>query len=160
MKLNNIYHDLQDCFIKIRHYSFTNSFDLVLLEKTINKIKNYERYIVNNQLQNEHTILLYCINTLLGIIDENDKKKICAFADTIHNIPEIYIGKRNIESFSFEIKEFCDKYGKEYFAEIYEGSNTQVKTNNGIEFVHPFQKEVVAVNGHHFFFLLRLAENL
>ena len=123
MKLNNIYHDLQDCFIRIRHYSFANSFDLILWEKTIEQIKIYEQYITENQLQSEHQILLYCIKTLLQIIDENDKMKICDFADTIHNIPEIYIGKRDFDSFSFEIKEFCDKYGKEYFAEICSGSN-------------------------------------
>ena len=124
MKLNDIYQDLQDCFIKIRHCSFTNSLDCVLFEKTIEKIKIHEQYITENQLQNEHQILLYCIKTLLQIIDENDKNKICDFADTIHNIPEIYFGKRDFDSFSFEIKEFCDKHGKEYFAEIYESANT------------------------------------
>ncbi len=124
MKLNEIYYGLQDCFIKIRHYSFADCEDDVLFETTVEKIKNYEKYLVDNQLQNEHIILLYCINTLFEIIDENDIKKIFDFADAIHNIPEIYIGKRDFDSFSFEIKEFCDKYGKEYFAEIYEGSNT------------------------------------
>lgn len=124
MKINEIYYDLQDCFIKIRYYSFADCEDDVLFETTVEKIKNYEKYIVNNQLQNEHKILFYCINTLLEIIDENDKKKIFDFADTIHNIPEIYLGKRNFESFSFEINEFCEKYGKEYFGEICRGSNT------------------------------------
>ena len=123
MKLNEIYYGLQDCFIKIRHYSFADCEDDVLFETTVEKIKNYERYIVDNQLQNEHKILLYCINTLLEIIDENDKKKICDFADTIHNIPEIYFGKRNFESFSFEINEFREKYGKSYFAEMCRSSN-------------------------------------
>ncbi len=124
MKINETYCDLQDCLIKIRYYSFGECEDDVLYETTVEKIKNYKKYIVDNQLQNEHKILLYCINTLLEIIDENDKKKILDFADAIHNIPEIYIGKRDFDSFSFEIKEFCNKYGKEYFAEIYEGSNT------------------------------------
>lgn len=124
MKLIEIYYGLQDCFIKIRHYSFADCEDDVLFGTTVENIKNYEKYIVDNQLQNEHKILLYCINTLLKIIDENDKKKIFDFADAIHNIPEIHIGKRDFDSFSFEINEFCDKYGKEYFAEIYEGSNT------------------------------------
>ncbi|MBR5525107.1 MAG: hypothetical protein IKU51_07560 [Clostridia bacterium] len=124
MKINEIYCDLQDCFIKIRYYSFGECEDDVLYKTTVERIKNYKKYIVDNQLQSEHKILLYCINTLLEIIDENDKKKILDFADAIHNIPEIYIGKRDFDSFSFEIQEFCNKYGKEYFAEIYEGSNT------------------------------------
>lgn len=123
MKLNEIYYGLQDCFIKIRHYSFANCEDDVLFETTVEKLKNYKKYIVDNQLHNEHRILLYCLNTLLEIIDENDRKKIADFADAIHNIPEIHIGKRDFDSFSFEIKEFCDKYGKEYFAEIYDSSN-------------------------------------
>lgn len=122
MKLNDIYHGLQDCFIKIRYCSFPDSFDQVLFERTVKQIKIYERYITDNQLQGEHQILLYCIKTLLLIIAENDKKKINDFADAIHNIPEIYLGKRDFDSFSFETREFCDKHGKEYFEEISERS--------------------------------------
>ncbi len=124
MKLKNIYHDLQDCFIRIRHFSSCNTFDGMLLVKTTEQIKIHERYITENQLQSEHRILLYCIKTLFEIINENNKNKIFDFADAIHNIPEIYLGKRNFDSFSFEIEEFRKKYGKAYFAELCSGSNT------------------------------------
>lgn len=118
MRMDNIYYNLQECFIKIRHFSSCNTYDLVLYDKTIQEIKIHEKYIIENQLQNQHRILLYCIKTLFQIINEKNKKKIFDFADTIHNIPEIYLGKRNFESFYFEINEFCKKYGKEYFQEI------------------------------------------
>ena len=58
---------------------------------------------------------MYCINTLLEIIDENNEKKIFDFADTIHNMPEICLGKCNIYSFAQEITEFQKMYGKGYF---------------------------------------------
>ena len=62
----------------------------------------------------EKRLILYCIDTLLEIINENNEKKIFAFADTIHNMPEICLGKRNIYSFTQEILAFQKIYGKDY----------------------------------------------
>ena len=66
----------------------------------------------------EKNILLYCIDTLFEILNEGDKQKNFDFADAIHNIPEIYMQKRNLYSFRKELKAFQKKYGKHYFAFI------------------------------------------
>ena len=42
MKPNDMYQDLQDCFIKIRHFSSAYNLDYSLYEETIEKIKIYE----------------------------------------------------------------------------------------------------------------------
>ena len=115
MNLNQIYSGLQDSFIRIRHYVSVGSYNQKLFEDTINQIKDYQKFIVDNQFCSECPILLYCIETLFEIIDENNKEKLYHFADTIHNMPEIYLKRRSIESFSLEIETFCDMYGNSYF---------------------------------------------
>ena len=67
-------------------------------------------YIEKEQDKNNHNLLLYCIDTLFEIIQENNREKTFDFADLIHNMPEIYLSKRNIKSFKREIRIFNKKY--------------------------------------------------
>ena len=113
MNLADLYKELQNCFIKVRHYSSID--DQELLKDTLERISGYKKYIIDNRLGPECPILVYCINTLFEISAENNKKKLYNFADVIHNMPEIYLGKRTYDSFSFEITSFCDLYGDSYF---------------------------------------------
>lgn len=112
-KLADIYKELQNCFIKIRHCSYID--DQELLKDTLEQIENYEKYILDNQLESECPLLVYCMKTLFEISTENNEKKMGAFADTIHNMPEIYLGKRTYDSFSSDITSFCEIYGDSYF---------------------------------------------
>ena len=113
MNLADLYKELQNCFIKVRHCSSIDDQDL--LKDTLNRIRDYEKYIMDNRLGSECPILLYCIKTLFEIGAENNKKKMYDFADTIHNMPEIYLGERTYDSFLLEIKSFRDIYGDSYF---------------------------------------------
>ena len=113
MNLARIYKELKNCFIKVRYYSSID--DNELLKATLDRIKDYEKYIIDNRLESECPVLVYCIKTLFEISDENNRMKMYDFADTIHNMPEIYLGKRTYDSFLYEITSFCDAYGDSYF---------------------------------------------
>ena len=86
-----------------------------MLKDTLDRIRNYEKYIMGDRLGSKCLILVYCINTLFEISAENNKKKMHDFADAIHNMPEIYLGKRTYDSFLLEITSLCDIYGDSYF---------------------------------------------
>ena len=113
MNLADICKELQNCFIKVRHFTFVD--DQELLKDALDRIRDYEKYIIDNQLGSECPILVYCIRALFEIYAENNKKKMYDFADAIHNMPEIYLGKRTYDSFLLEITSFCDIYGDSYF---------------------------------------------
>ena len=112
---NSIFERLQHDFIKIRHLFSGDCYDEILLKETLADIKKIRFKIAKKTNVEEKRFILYCIDTLLQIIDENDEKKIFDFADTIHNMPEICLGRRNIYSFDKEILTFQKIYGREYF---------------------------------------------
>ena len=113
---NSIFERLQQDFIKIRHIFSKNCYNEVLLNETIGDIKKIRAKIAKKTKVEDKYLILYCIDTLLEIINENNEKKIFDFADTVHNMPEICLGKRNIYSFNQEIQSFQKRYGKEYFS--------------------------------------------
>ena len=114
--MENIYETLQNCFISIRflHAEFCPINEKFDVDKS--NIKFIRKELLNFETV-DHSFLVYCIDMLLEIIDENDQKKIFDFADLIHNMPEIYLGKRNIKSFKNEIRIFNKKYKTKYFNE-------------------------------------------
>lgn len=115
---SSIFERLQQDFIKIRHLFSGDCNDKLLLEETVADIKKIRIKIIKKTNIEDKRLILYCINTLLEIIDENNEKKIFDFADAIHNMPEICLGKRNIYSFDKEILAFQKTYGKEYFPDF------------------------------------------
>ena len=114
------YKKLQDDFVMIRHMQHPDCFDQERYDSTLLSIREARKKINMHSAPAERNILLYCIDTLFEILNEGDKQKIFDFADTIHNIPEIYMQKRNLYSFRKELKAFQKKYGKHYFAFINE----------------------------------------
>ena len=112
---HSIFERLQLDFIKIRHLFSDSCNDKFLVEETLEDIKKIRAKIIKKTNVEEKRLILYCIDTLLEIVGENNEKKIFDFADTIHNMPEICLGKRNIYSFTQEILAFQKLYGKEYF---------------------------------------------
>lgn len=111
----SFYKKLQDDFIMIRFLQHQGSFNQENYDATVSSIKGARKRIVMHSAPAEKKILLYCIDTLFEILKEGDKQKIFDFADAIHNIPEIYMQKRNLYSFRRELKAFQNKYGKHYF---------------------------------------------
>lgn len=112
---DKLYITLQRDFIRIRHFSSKDCYDEELFNQTIESIKNARKNISKASHFEEKNLFLYCIDTLFEIINENNESKTFDFADTIHNIPEICLGKRDIYSFYKEITTFQRKYGKNYF---------------------------------------------
>lgn len=111
----SFYEKLQNDFVMIRFLLDSTAFDQMQFDNTVLSIKKARRKINAHSKPQERKILLYCIDTLLAIKDEGDRQKIHDFADAIHNIPEIYLQKRNLYSFRKELKSFQKKYGKQYF---------------------------------------------
>lgn len=114
---NSIYGQLQQNFIKVRYLFSENNYDEDLLKETIEDIEKIRDKLLKRKKQ-ERRLMLYCVDTLLEIIADNNKIKIREFADTIQNMPDIALGKRNIYSFDKEILRFQNKYGKKYFPDF------------------------------------------
>ena len=116
----SFYKKMQDDFVMIRFLQYQDSWDQEKYDSTVLSIRQSRKKINKHSSPSEKEILLYCIDTLFEILNEGDKQKIFDFADAIHNIPEIYMQKRNLYSFRKELKVFQKKYGKHYFAFINE----------------------------------------
>ncbi len=112
------YNNIKNIFISIRaEYS-----------KKISKEKKYENFLYYKSIfapyyhqlklsanEDHNYVLVYCIEALLDLMDEGDCTKINLFADAIHNMPEICLQIRPVHTFEYEITEFRNKYGKNYF---------------------------------------------
>lgn len=138
----SFYEKLQNNFIMIRFMQYPNSFDQEKYDLTVLSIREARDKINMNSAPDEKNILLYCIDTLFVILNEGDKQKIFDFADAIHNIPEIYMQKRNLYSFREEFKAFQKKYGKHYFAFINEVKPHFTKKASNTK------KREIAINTH------------
>ena len=99
----SFYKKLQDDFVMIRFMQNPDSFDQEKYDSTVLSIREARKKINMHSAPAEKNILLYCIDTLFEILNEGDKQKIFDFADAIHNIPEIYMQKRNLYSFRKEL---------------------------------------------------------
>lgn len=64
---------------------------------------------------NEKAFLLYCIDTMLEIINKDETQKIVDFANISKQVVEVYQKKRYFRSLSLDITNFRFKWGKEYF---------------------------------------------
>lgn len=114
----SFYETLQNDFIVIRNQYADVDCNAELLEKATTGVKNAYDELEKEDSRN-HKILIYCINTFFDVVNEGDREKIYDFADTIHNIPEIGLGKRDFKSFKREIKAFRKKYGRGYFRSFF-----------------------------------------
>ncbi|MBQ4560847.1 MAG: hypothetical protein IJA55_00775 [Clostridia bacterium] len=111
----HFYQKLQQDFVTVRRIYAEGNFNSLELEDVLADIRDARKTVSARSTKDERELLLYCIDTLLQIISENDPVKIFDFADTIHNVPEIYMGLRNQYSLYREINYFRKKYGKAYF---------------------------------------------
>ena len=112
----SFYEKLQYDFAMIRFLHGQNPLDQEKYDATVSSIGEARKKIHAHSSPSEKEVLLYCIDTLFEILNEGDKQKVFDFADAIHNIPEIYMQKRNLYSFRKELKAFQKKYGNHYFA--------------------------------------------
>ena len=119
----HIYQKLQESFILVRSLHS----DVIPNDGSVEVVKKDLPVMcsaLRKNLSAEHMILIYCINMLLLILDEGNPEKIFDFADLIHNMPEIGMGKRDLTSFKDEIESFNEKYNSRYFVDC---------LNNGVD---------------------------
>lgn len=116
----SFYKKLQDDFVTIRFLKNQDSLDQERYDLAVLSVREARKKIKMHSGASEKEILLYCIDTLFEILNEGDKQKIFDFIDAIHNIPEVYMQKRNLYSLRKELKAFQKKYGKHYFLFINE----------------------------------------
>jgi len=105
-----LYTELQRAFADIR---FLQRMDEA--QKTMKQVK---KELQKNKHSDDGDLILYCIDTMFDIINERKSQKIQDFADLVHDIPEIPMGKRSFYSFNDEIEAFRRKYGEKYFRDF------------------------------------------
>ncbi len=108
---------LQNCFAEISRLCSGSNYDKSLFNEACNELKEL-RNIISAKRFHDKRLLLYCIDTLLDIIDEGHWNKIAAFARTVEKMPQIALGTCNIYSFDKEITKFQNKYGDSYFPDF------------------------------------------
>ncbi len=135
----SFYIKLQQDFVTVRYLYTENNFNSFELEDSLSSIRSARKTISARSPKDEREMLLYCIDTLMQIINENDPVKIYDFADTIHNVPEIYMDLRNQYSLYGEINSFRKKYGKAYFLDYLKAKPrfTKKAPKNKWEFFFP-----------------------
>ncbi len=117
---DEFYKKLQKSLVRIRALHFPGGFDGEIYDSTISSIRNAREAISANADKYEKRIMLYCIDTLFDILLEGDNDKIIHYVDAIHNVPEIFMQRRNLYSFRQEFEAFRRRYGERYFHFIYE----------------------------------------
>ena len=114
----DFYKKLQDSFLQIRYIASFAKPDQNKLDAVLGDLRFFRKQIEKKSSKKERQILLYCVDTMLCIVKEGDRQKLYDFADTVHNIPEIFLGERNFYSFRKEFSAFREKYGKDYFSDL------------------------------------------
>ena len=112
------YYNLKESFVKIKLLFSANVLDTNKIDATVGDLKFSRKQIEKYSKKREKRLLLCCIDTLFGFIEEGSKEKICSFADVICDMPDIFLGKRNYYSFRDEIKAFNEKYGERAFGNM------------------------------------------
>ena len=108
------YKNLQACFAEIRFCRSAAEGGARFQELT-DEIRAARQTVQDNAPREEKAVLLYCIDTLFLLLEEGDPQTIFDYADAIHNVPEVYLGKRNLYSLRREMHAFRRKYGRDYF---------------------------------------------
>ena len=115
---NEFYNEIKSIFVAIRFaYSRKvgnkkNRANLIYYQ---NALSSFYHELKLHSKENHNHVLVYCIDTLFEIMGEGNCTKINAFADVIHNMPEICQHVRQIDSFSDNILSFQNQYGRNYF---------------------------------------------
>ena len=113
-----LYQRIKNAFIVVRnYYGASENVDRNRLDAAFGELRYARKNIDKNAPAREKQLLLYCIDTLFALVSEDNRQKTYDFADAVHNVPEIFIGKRKFSSFSREFNVFCEKYGYEYFSD-------------------------------------------
>ncbi|MBQ2675893.1 MAG: hypothetical protein IJF54_00635 [Clostridia bacterium] len=122
----------------------SNFCDESALEDAKSSIKNIRLELETEIQNNNHKILIYCIDTLLEIMNEGNRRKTFDFANAIHNMPEICMGTRDIDSFKPEINYYNCKNEEQRFSDYLDFEDNCFITETDERYVkHQFYKSTV-----------------
>ena len=114
----NYYKSLKKCFSAIKYLYSCKELDKVALETVTQEIRYIRGQFGEKMPKKARELFTYCTGTLLRLIELDERKKILDFVEVIREMPDIYLGERNIYSFQDKIDGFRKKYGEEYFEGI------------------------------------------
>ncbi|MBR6744177.1 MAG: hypothetical protein IKM00_03045 [Clostridia bacterium] len=118
-KSNDIlYLSLQQSFIKLRSLFSSDTPNPNKLDAVLGDLRFARKQLQKHAKRRPRKILTDCIDTIFEMIEEGNREKIYDFADLIHNMPEIGMGKRTFRFFSKEIDAFNHKYEEVCFSEL------------------------------------------
>lgn len=125
----NMYEKFSQDFLAIRDLSFSKvSLDqgIITLKAKMDSLTTMRTQIINQADNEEKEILLYCIDTLLDLIEKKDFTTIHDFCNAVHNIGLfLYVPRWNDgptwskkDYYDVYIYPFRQKYGRVFFSEI------------------------------------------
>lgn len=102
---------------KMLHKLCANAYkDEKKISEAVENIKCIRKEILADFHKKDTKSILYCIDILLEFLDKGDYKMAADFAYTVKEVPEIYMGKRDIYSLAQKIVAFREQYGENYFS--------------------------------------------
>lgn len=111
-----LYADIQRSFDHICEL-FSSRVESTDIRGTIDSLQK-EKDQLQATANDQDRLLIYCIETLLKLVQEGDRKKIFAFADAVHDTPKIGQFVWNELYFVPKFRAFQSIYGDHYFADI------------------------------------------
>ncbi len=115
---DNYYKSLKKCFSTVKYLYSCKELDTRTLDTVTQEIRYIRGQFGEKMPKKARELFVYCTDTLLSLIELDERKKILDFVEVIREMPDIYLGERNIYSFQDKIDGFRKKYGKEYFEGI------------------------------------------
>jgi len=127
-----ILHDIKDLFVYIRHYAFSK--DETALKNALIQIEE-KRALVNHFATTfEKEIFNYCFDNIKNLFEERQYEILYDFADAVHNLPEIFYCKYNLNHYwETYIEPLRKKHGKQFFNDyqhLFDVMNTNLLKQN------------------------------
>ena len=92
----SFYDDLQKTFYTIKTQYAANITASNKLKAATDQLRFSKKQIEKKSPRSEKRVLLYCIDTLFTLFEEGDTRKVSDFAATVCDMPQIFMGLRNL----------------------------------------------------------------
>lgn len=125
----DFFEDMRNAFVTVRAFYSPVPAHMTKeeCERAFDFLLNARSRIVSGVAGRERYVLLYAIDTLFEVRKTGNAEMIFDYADAVHNISELGMKTRTLDSYSFELGLFRKKYGKKYFPFV----------KNADEFIYP-----------------------
>ncbi len=139
----DFYKELKKDFSAIYEICKNIPFNKNKLDSVCGNLVFSKRKLNKKGRRKEKQTLIYCIDTVCELAKNGDFDILSDFAEIAADVPDIFLGERNIYSFREEIDSFRGKYGEEYFDEFFKISLVFNKKapKNALEYFLPDSDE-------------------